>query len=234
MRLAVSLSIRCACPRSQLVSDSRHRLPAPERRFRATRISEKGDFSMNKFAWPALLTALFVLVAACSRPAAVHQERTGNSNGSSAAASSEVLPGAGFAFTADGRGNSITVIDLSTGQVKSIATSISPYNVQVSSDGRLLLAVGPVAAMTGNHGSADIDVSEDRHFVGRCSASSEKVRTKSGISGRRLSARGLRPQPLAGNWTRSNAPTVLRCREPDATRPVRVTACSASHGRTSA
>lgn len=106
---------------------------------------------MNKLAWPAVLTALVVLVAACSRPAAVRQERTGNSNGSSAAASSEVLPGAGFVFTADERGNSITVIDLSTGQVRSIAMSISPHNVQVSSDGRLLLAVGPVAAMTGNH-----------------------------------------------------------------------------------
>lgn len=112
---------------------------------------EKGDSSMNKLAWPAFLTALVVLVAACSQPVAVHQERTGNSNGSSADASSEVLPGAGVVFTADERGNSITVIDLSTGQVRSIATPISPHNVQVSSDGRLLLAVGPVAAMTGNH-----------------------------------------------------------------------------------
>lgn len=105
---------------------------------------------MNKLAWPALLTALVVLVAACSQQAAVNQERTGNTNGSSTDASSAVLPGAGFVFTADERGNTISVIDLSTGEVKSIATPISPHNVQVSRDGRLVLVVGPVAAMTGN------------------------------------------------------------------------------------
>ena len=56
----------------------------------------------------------------------------------------------GFVYTANERGNSISVIDLSTGQVKEIATRITPHNVQVSRDGRRLLAVGPVAAMTGN------------------------------------------------------------------------------------
>lgn len=57
----------------------------------------------------------------------------------------------GFVYTANERGNSISVIDLSTGQVKDIATRITPHNVQVSRDGRRLLAVGPVAAMTGDH-----------------------------------------------------------------------------------
>lgn len=56
----------------------------------------------------------------------------------------------GFVYTANERGNSISVIDLRTGQMHEIATPITPHNVQVSRDGRRLLAVGPVAAMTGN------------------------------------------------------------------------------------
>ena len=48
----------------------------------------------------------------------------------------------GFVYTADERGNSVSVIDLSTGQVKTIPVRISPHNVQVSRDGRLLLVVG--------------------------------------------------------------------------------------------
>ncbi len=96
---------------------------------------------MNKSIMPALLTTIVVLFAACSQPAGVNQERTNN-------AAPTVMPGAGFVYTANERGNSISVIDPSTGQVKAIATHITPHNVQVSRDGRLLLAVGPVAAMT--------------------------------------------------------------------------------------
>ena len=56
----------------------------------------------------------------------------------------------GFVYTANERDNSISVIDLSTGLAKDIATRITPHNVQVSRDGRLLLVVGPVAAMSGS------------------------------------------------------------------------------------
>ena len=105
---------------------------------------------MNTGVMRVLLTTVVVLFAGCSQPAGVNQERTPNSKGASAAAAPAVLPEAGFVYTADERGNSITVIDLSTGRVKVIATRITPHNVQASRDGRLLLAVGPVAAMTGN------------------------------------------------------------------------------------
>lgn len=54
----------------------------------------------------------------------------------------------GFVYTANERGNSISAIDVGTGQVKNIVTRITPHNVQVSRDGRLLLAVGSVADMT--------------------------------------------------------------------------------------
>ncbi len=56
----------------------------------------------------------------------------------------------GFVYTADERGNSISVIDLSTGQVRTAPIRISPHNVQVSHDGRLLLVVGMVGGMTSN------------------------------------------------------------------------------------
>ena len=51
----------------------------------------------------------------------------------------------GFVYTADERGNSVSVIDLSTGQVKTVPVRISPHNVQVSRDGRLLFVVGMLA-----------------------------------------------------------------------------------------
>lgn len=105
---------------------------------------------MNKGIMPALLTTIVVLFAACTQPAGVNQERTNNSNGPSAVTTPTATSEAGFVYTADERGNSITVIDLSTGQAKDIAMPITPHNVQVSRDGRLLLAVGPVAALTGN------------------------------------------------------------------------------------
>jgi len=116
----------------------------------AARISKRGNPSMNKGIMPGLLTTLVVLFTACSPPAGVNQERTNNSNGSSVAAAPTVMREAGFVYVADEGGNSISVIDLSTGQVKDITTRISPHNVQVSRDGRLLLAVGTIAAMTGN------------------------------------------------------------------------------------
>ena len=59
----------------------------------------------------------------------------------------------GFVYSADERGNSVSVIDLSTGQVKTIPVRISPHNVQISRDGRLLLVVGMLAGanMSADH-----------------------------------------------------------------------------------
>ena len=56
----------------------------------------------------------------------------------------------GFVYTANEGGNSISEIDAGTGQTKNIVTRIMPHNVQVSRDGRLLFAVGPVADMAAN------------------------------------------------------------------------------------
>ena len=105
---------------------------------------------MNRGFIPVLLAIMVVLFTACSKPAGVNHERTNNSNESSAAPAPKLVSEAGFVYTANEGGNSISVIDLSTGQAKDIATRISPHNVQLSRDGRLLLVVGPVVATTGN------------------------------------------------------------------------------------
>ena len=63
----------------------------------------------------------------------------------------------GFVYTADERGNSVSVIDLGTGQVKTIPVRISPHNVQISRDGHLLLVVGMLGSMkmSGGHANAE-------------------------------------------------------------------------------
>jgi YVTN family beta-propeller protein len=101
-----------------------------------------------------LQIALFVCVAfievACSRPDPNTQDRMTGNRSQSTPAPATATSETGFVYTANERGNSISVIDLSTGQVKDIATRITPHNVQVLRDSRLLLAIGPVASMTAN------------------------------------------------------------------------------------
>lgn len=96
--------------------------------------------------------SLALALAACSSP-----DRTTPGNMTNDRRQAPRAPAAparaletGFVYTANERGNSISAIDLRTGQMHEIATPITPHNVQVSRDGRRLLAVGPVAAMTGN------------------------------------------------------------------------------------
>ena len=101
---------------------------------------------MHKGVSTVPVLSLMVLLSACSQSGSVNQDRTTST--SSRAAVPTVMPEEGFVYTANERGNSISAIDVSTGQVTHIATRITPHNIQVSRDGRLLLAVGPVADMT--------------------------------------------------------------------------------------
>ncbi len=56
------------------------------------------------------------------------------------------LPGtAGFVYTADEDGRTISSINLATGFVQSVGVHIAPHNVQTVANGTLLLAVGPSA-----------------------------------------------------------------------------------------
>ena len=104
-------------------------------------------FSMTKSTVLVLLTPMSMLFAGCSKPDGTQQEQA-NKNGlySADSISADSLE-VGFVYTADERGNSISEIDLGTGQVRTIATPISPHNVQVSRDGSLLLVVGEMEGM---------------------------------------------------------------------------------------
>ena len=48
----------------------------------------------------------------------------------------------GTVYTANEKGNSVSVINLASGQVSNVALTIAPHNVQVSADGSRLLVVG--------------------------------------------------------------------------------------------
>lgn len=58
----------------------------------------------------------------------------------------------GTVFTANERGNSISQVSLADGSVSTTPLEIAPHNVQVSADGRRLLAVG-AGVHAGSHGN---------------------------------------------------------------------------------
>ena len=63
----------------------------------------------------------------------------------------------GFVYTADEGGNTISTINLATGEVAINPATFSPHNVQVTVDGARLLAVGvaPMAAGAQGHGASE-------------------------------------------------------------------------------
>jgi YVTN family beta-propeller protein len=60
----------------------------------------------------------------------------------------------GFVFTADEDGNSVTRVDLATGETARTALPISPHNLQISADGHLLMVVGSLADHVHANGNA--------------------------------------------------------------------------------
>jgi YVTN family beta-propeller protein len=78
------------------------------------------------------------------------------------------LSESGFVYTADERGNSVSVIDLSTGKVQTVALRVAPHNVQISRDGSLLFIVGMVGDdMSGDHSqmSANTEMKRGRLLI---------------------------------------------------------------------
>lgn len=81
----------------------------------------------------------------------------------------------GMVYTADEAGHSISAIKLSSGKVASVPVSISPHNVEVSTDGTHLLAVGNAVvsgAAHGNEQNAHASAAEGRLLVFKTSAMS--------------------------------------------------------------
>lgn len=64
----------------------------------------------------------------------------------------------GYVYTANEADNSVSRIDLTTGEVLTVPTTVTPHNVQITPDGKTLLAVGTEAmmmTMDGNAGAHD-------------------------------------------------------------------------------
>lgn len=64
--------------------------------------------------------------------------------------------GSGTVYTANERGNSLSIIDLAMGAATTVPIRISPHNVQASSDGRRIFAVG-MEGGSGGHGAGEQD-----------------------------------------------------------------------------
>ncbi|WP_293811756.1 YncE family protein [uncultured Bosea sp.] len=60
---------------------------------------------------------------------------------------------AGTIFVANENGQSVSIIDTRTSRTTTVAIPISPHNVDISADGRLLLATGIPAGPAGGHAS---------------------------------------------------------------------------------
>ena len=116
----------------------------------------KKRIALPHCAAPILALAL----VACSSPNRTASDSMTRDRGQATPAPPALTTETGYVYTANERGNSISVIDLSTGQVKHVVTPITPHNVQVSRDGRRLLAVGPVAVMAGNQ--SPMKMNDDR------------------------------------------------------------------------
>ena len=67
----------------------------------------------------------------------------------------------GFVYTANEHGNSISAIDLRSGEVRTLPVPISPHNVDVTADGKQLLAVGDPATEDHGHGEENASHGDD-------------------------------------------------------------------------
>lgn len=101
---------------------------------------------MDKASLPTLLSVVAVFFLGCSPPANVDPNRAANSETTPAAVAPTVATETGFVYTANEGENSISAVDLGTGQVKTVPVRVTPHNIQISRDGSLLLVVGASAA----------------------------------------------------------------------------------------
>lgn len=110
----------------------------------------------------ALLIVTIILFNACTR-ADRSRESTASSPMPSAAATPASTLGTGYIYTANERGNTISKIDLGTGQVQNFPTRIAPHNIQISPDGKWLLATGSLPETTQDHSGMGNQGESDEH-----------------------------------------------------------------------
>ncbi len=76
---------------------------------------------------------------------------------------------AGFVYTADENGNTVSQIDLASGQVTTVAVAVTPHNIQVVPERNLVLVVGlPVkGASDGHHGTENVTHGSEKVDAGK-------------------------------------------------------------------
>lgn len=72
-----------------------------------------------------------------------------------AIAAGPALAAPGWIYTADEKGNAISVVELAGEKTTTLKVPVSPHNVQIADDGRSLFAVGMMAAHGAGHGKAE-------------------------------------------------------------------------------
>lgn len=97
----------------------------------------------------ALTSMLAVMLVGCNRNEGRATSDQSPTTAPSSSASVSPL-GVGTVYTADEGGGSLSQTDLATGQVTTFPIGVLPHNVQISADGRRILAVGSLpGAMKG-------------------------------------------------------------------------------------
>lgn len=98
------------------------------------------------------LVCLLAVAGACGQDRTRGDDSQGSTERTSRATSADSgTLGAGWVYTADEGGASITRVDLRTGRTHALAVGVMPHNVQVAPDGRTLLAVGSPGTAAGEH-----------------------------------------------------------------------------------
>jgi YVTN family beta-propeller protein len=117
---------------------------------------------MSKIMKTASIFVLSALLAACSSMENLNQERTDTDRSAIVPSIPTVTSSQGFVYTANENDNSISAVDVGAGRVKNIATDITPHNIQISSDGKTLFAVGPAAHAVAHQSSAKTPTSRKK------------------------------------------------------------------------
>ena len=118
---------------------------AQSSRSRAQALADRAAFYLTLVA----IGAGALTLAACGGSADEARQPVADTTGASGAAPTAAV-GEGTVYTADEGSNALSAIDLASDRVTTVPLGITPHNVQVSADGRLLLTIGPVAAARGH------------------------------------------------------------------------------------
>lgn len=132
----------------ELRSDPHHPPPLPSRSGRPPGPPRpERNFAMSGNARALLLSRRAMLGQSAAVALAVPAVLTG--------AIAAPVASRGFVYTANEKGNSISVVDLAAMRVTTVPIAVSPHNVQASADGRWLLTVGDPASAEHGHEEAE-------------------------------------------------------------------------------